>query len=169
MLRTVSALAAAAFLTGCSVVALHPVAGDAANPYDARLAGMWQQVGETDLYRITQADDTTYRYCEIKDTKNDCGKVQLLNVGSELFADLIPDGGIVPLHLIFRVRIAPDEIRLAILHKVDPQTPLRHEILGKDKDKQTVFTASTAELQAALPKLAAFPGAFGDEAVLRRK
>jgi hypothetical protein len=173
MLRMVSALPAAGllaatFLSGCSVVALHPVAGDAAQPYDARIAGMWQPVGETNLYRITQADDTTYRYCELKDSGNECGKVQLITAGSEVFADLAPDGGIVPLHVIARVSIAPDEIRLAILQKVDPKTTLRYEILGKDKDKQTVFTASTAELQAALPKLAVFPGAFGDEAVLRR-
>ena len=169
MLRTVSMLAAAGFLTGCSVVTLHPVAGDAAKPYDARLAGTWQPVGETDVYRIAQADGTTYGYCELKDSGNECGKVQLIQLGQDLFADLVPDGGIVPLHLIFRVKIAPDEIRMALLEKVDPNTPLRHETLGKDMDKQTVFTASTAELQAALPKLAAFPEAFGEEAVLRRK
>ncbi len=57
---------------------------------------------------------------------------------------------------------------MAILEKVDPATTLSHEILGKGENQQLVFTASTKELQAALPRLAARPGAFGEEQVLQR-
>jgi len=174
--HAVAALAAGLLVgisAGCSVVTLHPVAGDQALPYDATLAGLWKAVGDSDVYRITQGDDHTYRYCEIKDeskncTADCCGRIQLLEAGGEMFADIIPDGGVVPLHLIARVRLSPDQIRIAILDKVDPKTPLMYEMVGKDNSKQLVFTASTAELQAALPKLAAMPGAFGDEAVLLR-
>ncbi len=57
---------------------------------------------------------------------------------------------------------------MAILEKVDPATTVRHEMVGKGNSRQLVFTASTRELQAALPSLAARPGAFGKDAVLRR-
>src|SRR5437016_4628362 len=125
--QAVTALSAgllAGLLTGCSVVTLHPVAGDQALPYDATLTGLWKAVGETDVYRITEGDDHTYRYSEIKDgskgcTTDCCGRIQLLQAGGELFADIIPDGGIVPLHSIARVRLSPDQIRIAILDKVD--------------------------------------------------
>ncbi len=86
-------------LCGCSVVALHPLAGDSAAPADRSLAGLWKVVEETDLYRITQADEKTFKYCELKDDKaTDCGSVQLVELGKQWYADIIPDGSIVPLH-----------------------------------------------------------------------
>lgn len=168
-MKRLACLAALAFTSGCSVVALHPLAGDGAIPADRSIAGLWKPVGEPEQYRITQADERSFGYCELKETQEpECGKIQLIRLGGDLYADIVPNGGIVPLHLIARVKITADEIRLSALNKVDPKTAPRHEIVGKGDDKQLVFTASTAELRAALPGIAKTPGAFGDEGVLQR-
>jgi lysophospholipase L1-like esterase len=155
--------------TGCSVVALHPLAGDQAAPVIPSMAGLWRPVGETDTYRISVEDATTLKYCEIKDEKaEDCGSVQLIQLAGQMYADLVPDGSIVPLHLILRVKISADEIRMAMLEKVDLTAVPRYEIVGKGDTQQVVFTASTKELQSAMPRLAARTGAFGEEQVLQR-
>src|ERR1051325_10715530 len=100
--QSMAVLALGVLLTGCSVVTLHPVAGEAALPYVATLAGLWKAVGETDVYRIAAGDGDTYRYCEIKEesknsTTDGCGRIQLLQAGGEIFADIMPDGGLVTL------------------------------------------------------------------------
>jgi hypothetical protein len=155
--------------TGCSVVALHPLAGEQAAPVTPSIAGLWRPVGDTDTYRFSVEDTTTLKYCEIKDDKaEDCGSVQLIQLAGQMYADLVPDGSIVPLHLILRVKISADEIRMAMLEKVDLSAVPRYEIVGKGDTQQVVFTASTKELQAEMPRLAARPAAFGEESVLQR-
>src|SRR5260370_5022548 len=155
--------------TGCSVVALHPLAGGQAASVNPAITGLWRQVGETDRYSFSMEDAATLRYCEIKDDRaEDCGSVQFIQLGGQMYADLVPDSSIVPLHLILRVKISADEIRMAMLEKVDLTAVPRYEIVGKGDTQQVVFTASTKELQAALPRLAAIPAAFGEEQVLQR-
>ncbi len=70
MLKLTALAVAIGLTTGCSVVALHPLAGDQAAPVDAAIEGVWKPVKGSEAYRITKTGDTMLKYFQLDDQDN---------------------------------------------------------------------------------------------------
>ncbi|HVA17245.1 MAG TPA: hypothetical protein VMV59_05985 [Candidatus Dormibacteraeota bacterium] len=171
-----------ALLNGCAY-SLQPLYHPDENVREPGLVGTWTtKDGQSDNNITIQANaDGTYEV-----TGTDSGslveqryKVRLVRLGSNLFADAIFDnqslndkkldlpGGVVPLHLFYKISLSGDTLQTAqlnhdwLVRQFDAKKiSIAHQSMGDDPDSDILFTASTGELRRFIQQIADTPGAF---------
>lgn len=175
-------------LNGCAY-SLHPLYDTRDNVREPSLAGTWL---DKDNNKITIQENTDGTY-EVTGTNADSHveqryKVRLVRLGSNLFADAIFDnqslndkdfdlpGGVVPLHLFYKISLTGDTLQTAqlnhdwLVQQFDAKKiSIAHEPMGQKPDSDILFTASPGELQHFVQQIADTPGAFDEPDVARRQ
>lgn len=170
-------LPSACILTTDSVIA------ESDATFDQRLIGSWEAVGDSDRVVISRGAGNAY-LLDYLDGDGEKGKFQarLGRLGSRLVLDVWPASSsidapvaevelFVPQHLAMAVDIASNEVRSALF---DSDSLLAAVESGRVRvshivsDRRVVLLGTTAELQAALGRYSATPGAFGGVTVWRR-
>lgn len=179
-------------LNGCAY-SLHPLYNPGESVREPGLVGTWTaDKNEKNNSNITiQANaDGTY---EVTGTDSDsqveqCYKVRLVRLGNNLFADAIFDnqslngkdfdlpGGVVPLHLFYKISLSGNTLQTAqlnhdwLLQQFDAKKiSIAHETMGEKPDSDILFTASPGELQQFMQQIADAPGAFDKPEVAHRQ
>ncbi len=175
-LPMVMTLAAMGWLTGCAPLAsIRPLATKQDAITDPAFAGTWREGDSENIWRIREAEDSTYEFQKLGDD-HDKGKIRLVKLGGQLYADIWDDSETIPAHFFGRVRLEGDDLYLALLsstwlkEQVVRNNDPRHERLGEGevKDSEIILTATTAELKKFMLKYAAAPQAFEEEGVFHR-
>jgi hypothetical protein len=171
MLKLTAMLAFGALvtLTGCaSMVSLHPLAPDEeAERVDLSYVGLWKECAGDEVWRVERKGDRVYGYFQLT-RDGDRGEVRLLDLEGTRFADMVPEGGVVPAHLLAKVHLEGDTLYLAFVDEKAASKALPHEIEGRGDGQQVILTASTADLRKYLLSVRHQPGAFEEEAALCR-
>jgi hypothetical protein len=165
LLRLLTCLAAAACLSGCAV-SVRPLYTDRLVVSEPSLAGAWQGSKETLTFVKCEDTERTYRAYDLHMVTGEevtLWRARLVKLGDDLYLDLLPREPtlpnlqkmvIMPLHMISRVTVAPDELtvqcdydmgKLRTILRADPLTHV-------NRGEQVVITASTAELQEFFKK-----------------
>src|SRR6266542_4492658 len=160
-LPAVLTLATLALFTGCAPVAsLYPLAsGDDTAPLDSAYFGAWKACEDKDLWKIEASGDRAYSYRQL-DPGDSKGRFRLVDVGGQWFADIEPDGGIIPGHLLAKIRLEGDILYMAFLKETAVIKALPHETVGSGDDRQVVLTAPTPSLREFLMAARHQAGAF---------
>ena len=159
---------ACALLTSCYTSALHPLYGDADSVFEPGLLGAWNTpADDTDRTVLTfeKGQGNSYRAILVGpdcDSSADCiFEVHLVRLNARLFLDAVQtrlrvkgqevDTGIViPSHVIGRLSLAGDTLRLDLLSDSwlkDSLKSGKSAIPFEVVDDDVVLTASTPELQ----------------------
>jgi len=169
MKRVVVGLGVLVFLTGC-LQSLHPLFHEADLIFDERLVGAWTAEDETWTFeRATSGmfDKRPENAFAIRVTDKDSTishfQGHLGAIEDDTFMDLFPDGAVqggtegwcVPLHLVYRIWVGSDTLRIAALDTdwfdqtvSKEQTRTRLQI--QKIDGRDIATAPTDTLQAFL-------------------
>jgi hypothetical protein len=163
-LSGVRTLAALALLTGCAPMAsILPLVEDKeAAAVDPAYLALWKECKDTDnadIYSVEKLGAAIYRYHNLK--SGEAGEIRLIELGASLFADIRPDGGVVPGHILARVRLDWDRLYLSFLREDEARKTLPNEVVGSGVNKQVVLTSATSQLRQYLQK--APPSAFEEE------
>lgn len=164
-LTAMLALGACGLLTGCApMVSLHPlVSGDEAALVDIGYVGLWKECTGNDVWKVERKGDRVYGYFQVGQDSGR-GEVRLVDLEGTRFADIVPDGGVAPAHLLAKVRLEGDTLHLALLNEDAASKALPHETV----DKQIVITADTPDLRRFLISVRNQPEFFDEEAALCR-
>src|SRR5215472_2450208 len=159
-------LAALALLTGCMPLAsIRPLVEDGeAASVDPAYLGLWKDCKEadaTDIYEVEKSGEVAYGYHNLK-SGDEAGEMRLIVLSGNLFADIRPNGGVVPGHILAKVRLDGDHLYLSFLQEDEARKALPHELVGSGDIKQIVLSATTAQLRQNLQKAPA--AAFAEEA-----
>src|SRR5690242_19094100 len=134
-------LGALALFTGCGPASLYPlVTAEEAAPVNSASLGLWKACHDKDLWKIEASGDRAYTFRQLDegDTK---GRIRLIKLEGQWFADIEPDGGIVPGHLFAKLRLEDDTVHMAFLKEAPAVKALRHESVPSADDRETVLTA----------------------------
>ena len=163
------ALGACGFLTGCApVLSLHPlVPDDGGAQVDLSYAGLWKDCTGDDILKVEGNGDRGYKYQEL--TKDGgSGQVRLVELDGTRFADIVPEGGVLSVHILTRVRGEGDTLYLSALAEGPTSKALQHETVGAGIGEQVILTASTADLRKFLLLVRNQPEFFEEETALCR-
>ena len=157
-------------LTACTPMAsIRPLVEDnEAAAVDSAYLGVWKDCNGSehpDIYNVEKSRDVVYRYRNLT-SADDAGELRLIKLDGTVFADIRPNGGVVPGHILAKVRLDGDRLFLAFLQEDEARKALPHEQVGAGDNKQVVLTAVTSQLRRYLQK--APPAAFQEEAPLCR-
>src|SRR5438046_2056621 len=103
-LSAVFPLAGLLLLAGCARMgSLQPlVTADDAAPVDAAYTGIWKSCEDNkDLWKVDTSDERTYSYRGL-DKDGGKGRFRLVEIDGQWFADIEPEGGVVPAHVLAR-------------------------------------------------------------------
>jgi hypothetical protein len=180
-------VAMTALLGGCAY-SLHPLYNASDIVREPGLVGVWTDKDNNNR-KIQQNSDGSY---EISGTDPDSHiesryQVHLVRIGSDLFADAIFDnqsqngkdidlpGGVVPLHLIYKVSLSGDTLQTAGLNHdwliaqfKAGKISIAHAIMGDKPDGDILFTAPPDELRKFIAQIADTPAAFEEPDTLHR-
>jgi hypothetical protein len=163
-------LAALALLTGCTPMAsIQPLVEDKeAAAVDPAYLGLWMECtvnDNPDVYSIERSNEAVYQYRNLK-SGDERGEIRLVKLDGSVFADIRPTGGVVPGHILARLRLDGDRLYLSFLREDEAQMALPHKLVDVGESKQVVLTPITSQLRQYLQK--APPSAFEEEAQLCR-
>jgi|GEM_PF-1251053 len=177
-------LLACSSLTGC-IRSVQPFFADADSVFENSLLGSWVGLEGRQMWLIGAVDKRSYRLTIVGEDGRGVFAGRLARLKGTLFLDLSPAEGprlsqnalfaalLMPMHVVARVEIAENQLRVRPLNGVwldrelraKPKL-LRHERRG---DKEVLLTASSLELGAFLAAQAKNEEAFGpQELVLHR-
>jgi hypothetical protein len=180
-------VAMTALLGGCAYSA-HPLYNASDIVREPGLVGVWTDK-DNNKRKIKEKSDGSY---EISGTDPDSHiesryQVHLVRIGSDLFADAIFDnqsqngkdidlpGGVVPLHLIYKVSLNGDTLQTAGLNHdwliaqfKAGKLSIAHEMMGDKPDGDILFTAPPDELRKFIAQIADTPAAFEEPDTLHR-
>jgi hypothetical protein len=148
-------------IAGC-VPSLNPVYTDETLTFEPALVGVWKQPATRARWNFSQLDEKSYRL-EYTDEKGQHGRFigRLAKLDGELFLDLYPeeittegngfyDFHLIPIHTIYRVRVAEGGLKLAAIDFLwldDHLTKNPAEIQYATFNNRKLITAPTAEVQ----------------------
>ena len=169
-LPTELALAALALLTGCTPMAsIQPLVEDKeAAAVDPAYLGLWKECtvnDNGDVYSVEKSHEAVYQYRNLN-SGDERGEMRLVKLDGRVFADIRPTGGVIPGHILAKLRLDGDRLYLSFLREDEAQRALPHELVDVGESKQVVLTPSTSQLRQYLQK--APPSAFEEEAQLCR-
>jgi hypothetical protein len=173
--------AAMLLIIGC-VPSLHPLYNSKSGlATDARIIGTWANDDSSASWQFEQADSNTYELLYAEDESAAHFVACLVRLDNKLFIDTYPDEEIandfyklhlVPAHIIGRIWIEGDSIRLDMLDgdwlrkMIDKGSiSIAHELV----DDGMVLTASSDELQKLVKKYTDIPDAFSNMTVLHKQ
>lgn len=184
------AVVAATFLLGGCAYSIHPYYISTDNVREPGLVGAW--IGsDKDAIKTTiqQKSDGSYEISG-RDPDSDIEarySVHLFRLGSDLFADAICDGesqngkdidlpgGVVPLHLIYKVSLNGDTLQTAGLNHdwliaqfKAGKISVAHQMMDEKPDGDILFTAPPDELRKFIAQIAGTPDAFEEPDTLHR-
>jgi hypothetical protein len=166
--RLLIVLASALLLTGCGdLLSLHAIFTPQNQVFDPAIEGRWEN--KDNVLRVERSDD---RYEATLQSKTDPAKVlyevHLVDIAGIRFADLLPEDQIG--HMILRVQVSPQQLRLAFLDSEWLRKRVPHEEADINRlGTQAVLTGSQTQVRAMVAKYAREPKAYGkDEVVFER-
>jgi hypothetical protein len=80
----------------------------------------------------------------------------------------VPEGGVVSVHILARVRLEGDTLYVSTLAEGPTSKALPHETVGAGMGEQLILTASTADLRKFLLLVHNQPEFFAEETALCR-
>ncbi|HEX9614075.1 MAG TPA: hypothetical protein VGA55_01135 [Bacteroidota bacterium] len=165
------------FLFGCPIRSLSPLFHEKDLVSDQALLGTWKNVENSDAVTFETSGRNSF-LALVHEDDGDSSKyeVQLGRLGEYWFADWFPetkaeDYQLIPTHLISRVWLSGDSLRLSFLEGDWVEQVLNADETAVPHARQTgsiILTASTEELQKFVLRHAADGKAFPDPGVFVR-
>ena len=181
------AIATMTVLFGGCAYSIHPFYLSTDNVREPGLVGVWMD--KDNKTTIQENSDGSY---EISGKDSDSNiearyTAHLIRLGGNLFADAIFDaqsqngkkidlpGGVVPLHLIYKISLSGDTLQTAGLNHdwliaqfKDGKISIAHQMMGDKPDGDILFTAPSNELRKFIEQVAGTPDAFEQPDTLHR-
>ncbi|MFZ0212524.1 MAG: hypothetical protein WBE20_16415 [Candidatus Acidiferrales bacterium] len=182
------AIALTTTLLGGCAYSLHPLYNTSDNVREPGLAGIWTD--KDNKITIQENSDGSYELSGTDANSHFEARydVHLVRLGGNLFADAIFDaqsqngkdidlpGGVVPLHVIYKVSLSGDTLQTAGLNHdwllaqfKTQKISIAHEMMGDKPDGDIVFTAPPDELRKFIAQIADTPDAFAEPDTLHRQ
>ncbi len=164
-MRPLMLLALCVFLSGCGdLLSVHPLYTAEDRVLDPALEGRWENEDDTltvvrdgNAYEITSAPK-----------KSPAGETRkwvlhLVDLGGVRMADLIPADDAIG-HMVVRVRVKDNELRVAFLDSEWLRQRVRHEDVRQANGQlQAVLMERTPQLRQLVRKYATVPQAYDEE------
>ena len=174
----IALLAGAVASSGCLVLALQPVYGDASVVYDEALTGVWANTEDETSATIERAQWRSYKVTYADRFATRTFNANLTKIGTSTFLDLTEvrgaDAGpyLLPVHGVFRVTVAGDLLSAAPLDygwftRAATQKSIGRLAAAFDDRRNVVIASSTIELRRWLTQAPA--AAFSAPMTFTRK